>query len=265
MSFQGLFSVERPIVGMVHLLALPGAPDFGGDVDEIYAHALRDAQALADGGIDALIVENFGDEPFMVGEPEVHDLALMAAITRDIQRLVTMPVGVNVQFNAWRAEIAIACACRAEFVRVEVYVDRVISAMGVVDPCAGQITRYRAALGADNVQLWADIQTKYTTNITPQPLTQSACDAEAAGADALIVTGAATGSATPLDAVAEVKAVTTLPVLVGSGTMIDNVTAALDIADGAIVGSTLKQDGVVQNPVSVERTRAFMRAARGHE
>ena len=263
MSFQGLFSVERPIIGMVHLLALPGAPEFGGDVDAIYEHAYADAQALADGGIDALIVENFGDEPFMIGEPAAHDLALMTAIVRDIQRLVTIPVGVNVQFNAWQAEIAIAYACRAAFVRVEVFVDRVISAMGVVDPCAAQITRCRAVLGADSVQLWADVQTKYTTNLTPQSLAQSARDAQAARADALIVTGAATGSATPLEAVAEVKGVTTLPVLVGSGTTIDNVAAVLQLADGAIVGSALKHDGIVQKPVSAERTREFMLSARG--
>lgn len=262
MSFQGLFSVERPIIGMVHLLALPGAPEYGGDVDEICQQALNDAQALAEGGVDALIVENFGDEPFVIGEPAAHDLALMAAITRDIQRLVTIPVGVNVQFNAWEAEIAIAYACRAEFIRVEVFVDYVVSAVGVVQPCAAQITRYRSALGGDSIQLWADVQTKYTRNIAPQPLAQSARDAEAARADALIVTGAATGSATPLEAVAEVKQVTSLPVLVGSGTTCDNVSAVLKVADGAIVGSTFKHDGIVQNPVSVERTREFMRAAR---
>lgn len=262
MSFTGLFTVERPIIGMVHLLALPGAPAYGGDIDAIYARAYDDAQALAGAGVDALIVENFNDEPFRVGEPEAYDLALMAAITRDIVRRVSLPVGVNVQFNAWGAEIAIAAMCRAQFVRVEVFVDRVISAMGVIDPCAAQIMRYRAALGAKHVQLWADIQTKYTTNITPQPLTQSAKDAQAAGADALIVTGAATGSATPLDAVVSVKEVVRLPVLVGSGTSLANVRESLHIADGAIVGSSLKVDGVVANPVSLDRTQAFMRAAR---
>lgn len=262
MGFSGLFTVERPIIGMVHLLALPGAPGYAGDIDAIYARAHDDAQALATAGVDALIVENFNDEPFRIGEPDAHDLALMAALTRDIVRSATIPVGVNVQFNAWEAEIAIAAMCRAQFVRVEVFVDRVISAMGVVEPCAAQITRYRAALGAGNLQLWADIQTKYTTNITPQPLTQSAKDAQAAGADALIVTGAATGSATPLDAVASVKEVVKLPVMVGSGTTLANVRESLRIADGAIVGSSLKVDGVVTKPVSFERTQAFMRAAR---
>lgn len=263
MSFQGLFSVEKPVIGMVHLLALPSAPAFSGQLDAIYERARADALALAEAGVDALIVENFNDEPFMVGEPAAVDVAVMAAITHEIRNQVSIPVGVNVQFNAWQAEMSIAYACRAAFVRVEVFVDRVISAMGVVEPCAAQITRCRTALGARGVQLWADIQTKYTTNITPQPLTASAKDAQAAGADALIVTGAATGSATPLDAVAEVKAHTRIPVVVGSGANRETITDVLRIADGAIVGSSLKEDGNVLKPVSRERSAAFMRAARG--
>jgi hypothetical protein len=262
MSLRALFSAERPIIGMVHLLALPGAPGFAGDLDAIYVRAASDAAALRAGGVDGLMVENFSDEPFLIDEPAPHDLALLAAITREIQRGVSIPVGVNIQFNAWRAEIAVAYACQAAFVRVEVFIDRVISAMGVVEPCAAQITRWRAALNARHIQLWADIQTKYTANLTPQPLTASARDAQAAGADALIVTGAATGSATPLEAVAEVKTVTTLPVLVGSGTTAENVGASLRIADGAIVGSALKHEGKAVNAVSPERTTAFMRAAR---
>ncbi|HUN09234.1 MAG TPA: BtpA/SgcQ family protein [Aggregatilineales bacterium] len=261
MSFNGLFTAERPVIGMVHLKALPGAPAYAGDLDAIFAAAWADADALLLAGVDAMIVENFHDEPFMIGEPTTEQLALMAAITRDIVLRSTIPVGVNVQFNAWQAEIAVAHAARAAFVRVEVFVDRVLMAQGIVEPCAAQITRYRAALGA-KVQLWADVQTKYTTNIVPQPITQSAKDAQAAGADALIVTGAATGKATPLDDVAAVKEVVKIPVLVGSGTTAANAADVLKIADGAIVGSALKQDGLVSNPVSVRRTTEFMAAAR---
>ncbi|MGQ9907715.1 MAG: BtpA/SgcQ family protein [Candidatus Flexifilum sp.] len=262
MSIAHLFTAKRPIIGMVHLLPLPGAPRYGGSLDAIYDRAQADAAALIGAGVDALIVENFGDEPYRIGPALRHELAIMTAITRDIVRMAPIPVGVNVQFNAWEDEIALAFATGAQFARVEVFVDRVVSAQGVVEPCSALITRYRAALGAQ-VQIWADIQTKYTTNITPQPLTQSAVDAEAAGADVLIVTGAATGQATPLDAVAEVKAVTRLPVVVGSGTTAANVAAALRVADGAIVGSALKVDGRAANPVDADRTAEFMRAARG--
>lgn len=262
-QWGGLFSHERPIIGMVHLLPLPETPAYGGSIDAIYERALADATTLDKAGVDGLIVENFGDVPYWIGEPTAVQLALMAAITSAVRRAVNLPLGVNVQFNAWQAEIAIAHACRAQFIRAEVFVDTVLMAQGMVQPCAAQIARYRKALGAGEVQIWADIQTKYTRNILPQPIEQSAQDAEEAGADALIVTGAATGKATPLDVVAQVKAVSKLPVLVGSGTTQTNVREVLAVADGAIVGSSLKEGGVVTNAVSVERTRAFMQAARG--
>lgn len=247
---------------MVHLLPLPETPQFGGSVDAVYDCASADAASLLQAGIDGLIVENFGDEPYWIGEPTPSQLALMAAITRDVGRMSSVPVGVNVQFNAWQAEMALAYACRAQFVRVEVFVDRVISAQGLVEPCSAQITRYKRALGAHDVQLWADVQTKYTTSLVPQPITVSAQAAQNAGADAIIVTGAATGSATPLEDVAAVKEVARLPVLVGSGTTVNNVADVLRLADGAIVGSALKTGGSAANPVSAERAAAFMAAAR---
>ncbi len=258
-----MFGDETPIIGMVHLLPLPGTPAYRGSISAIYDRALADAEALQLAGVNALIVENFGDEPYLIGEPEPAQLALMAGITREVERVVDMPVGVNVQFNAWRAEVALALACEVQFMRVEVFVDTVISAQGTVQPCSAQITRYRKQLSAEHVQIWADIQTKYTTNIVPQSLEQSAKDAQNAGADALIVTGGATGEATPLDAVRQAKGASSLPVYVGSGTTAENVRDVLVVADGAIVGSSLKVDGIAANPVDAERAASFMRAARG--
>jgi predicted TIM-barrel enzyme len=120
--------------------------------------------------------------------------------------------------------------------------------------------RYKQTLGAHEVGIWADLQTKYTTNIVPQPIAQSAIDAYSAGADALIVTGGATGQATPLDDVKKVREAVELPVLVGSGTGIENVTQVLEAADGAIVGSSLKEGGRAENRVSKEAAVNFMGA-----
>jgi len=262
MTFSILFPKGKPIIGMIHLLPLPGSPRYGGDIEAIYKQAEWEADALAQAGIDAFIVENFNDEPYLISEPLPEQLALMAGITSMVSRKANVPVGVNVQFNAWQAEMAIAHACGANFIRVEVFVDTVLMAQGTVQPCSAQLTRYRQQLDGWGVQLWADIQTKYTTNIISQPLTQSAIDAQNAGADALIVTGSATGQATPLEAVAEAKLVVDIPVLVGSGTTIDNVQKVLATADGAIVGSSLKEGGMAENRISQEATAAFMRAAR---
>jgi uncharacterized protein len=182
-------------------------------------------------------------------------------VTRDIIRAVNLPVGVNCQFNAWQSEVAVAHTCGAEFIRVEVFVDTVVMAQGQISPCSAQIRRYQKHLCAQGVALWADIQTKYTTNLVPQSIQQSALDAQAAGADVLIVTGAATGQTTPLDVVSEVKQVVRIPVVVGSGTTAANVSQVLRVADGAIVGSSLKFDGKAENEVSAESACAFMAAA----
>jgi len=247
---------------MVHLKALPGSPRFGQNLEAIYERALREASALEAAGVSALIVENFGDEPHQIGNLDAVPVALMTAVLARVVESVAIPVGVNVQFNAWEQEIALAYACGADFMRTEVFVDTVVMAQGIVHPCCAKLTRMRKQLEA-HVQIWADIQTKYTQNLVPQPLTQSAKDAVDAGADALIVTGAATGAATPLDQVADVKAVVQLPVLVGSGTNLKNVNDVLDVADGAIVGSALKKGGSAWNEVSLEASQAFMRAAHG--
>ena len=255
------FRSSKIVIGMIHLLPLPGSPRFNGDRESIYERALWEAETLEQAGVDGLIVENFGDEPYRAAEPEPETLAFMAAVTREVIRRVKIPVGVNIQFNAWQAEMAVAYACGADFIRAEVFVDTVVSAQGIVYPCAAELTRYRRQLGAA-VQIWADVQTKYTANLLPQSLSQSALDAQAAGADAIIVTGAATGKATPLEAIEEVKQAVQIPVYAGSGTTIQNAAQVLAIADGVIVGSALKEGGAAANRVSAEQARAFLHAAR---
>lgn len=258
---MNLFEHDKPVIGMIHLLPLPSSPHFAGDPELIFERALWEAETLEQAGVNGLIVENFGDEPYRAAEPQPEGLAFMAAVTREVLRHVHIPVGVNVQFNAWQAEMAVAYACGADFIRAEVFVDTVVSAQGLLYPCAPELTRYRKQLGA-SVQIWADVQTKYTTNLLAQSLSQSARDAEAAGADAIIVTGAATGKATPLEAIQEVKQAVRLPVFAGSGTTLQNVAQVLAIADGVIVGSALKEGGLASNRVSKEKARAFMQAAR---
>lgn len=263
MDFRQAFKHPQPLIGMVHLAPLPETPHFATEsLNLLYEQALADAKALDQAGMDALIIENFGDEPYFIGEPTSAQLAVMASVTREVKQAVSIPVGINVQFNAWKAEMAIAYACGAQFIRVEVFVDNVISAQGTVAACSAQLTRYRKHLGADHVLLVADIQTKYTQNLVAQSLVQSAIDAQIAGADALIVTGAATGQATPLDEIPKIKEAVDIPILVGSGANQHTIREILSIADGAIVGSTLKVDGNVWNAVSYDRTHSFVQTAR---
>jgi membrane complex biogenesis BtpA family protein len=263
MDLKELFRTDRPVIGMVHLPALPLSPKWQGkSYDQIFDFALRDAKALAEGGVDGMIVENQQDVPFLPERVAPVTLAFMAAITREIQRQVSVPLGVNVLFNDWQAELAVAEAGGAQFIRVEVLVDPSWSDMGPLDACAPEMLRLRAALHS-RVRLFADVQGKYTAPRSPRPLVDSAHDAETRGlADALIVTGSGTGHSAPIENVRAVKAGVHLPVLVGSGVTPQNAAEMLSTADGAIIGSYMKKDGKLDNPVDVERVRTMMAAAR---
>ena len=127
MSCLDIFSHNTPIIGVVHLLPLPGSPRYSGKIDPILERAEWEAEQLFKAGLDGLIVENYNDAPFVQGEPLAEQLAVMASIITSIHRIVTIPLGVNVHFNAWRAEIALAYACQAQFVRIEVFVDTVVN------------------------------------------------------------------------------------------------------------------------------------------
>lgn len=261
MSCLSIFRHNKPIIGVVHLLSLPGSPKFSGDIDAIIELAEWEAKSLNEAGVDGLIIENYNDEPFALDEPSSEQLALMASITSIIRRQITIPIGVNVHFNAWRAEIALAYACQAQFARIEVFVDTVVTAAGLIQPCSAEVTRYRKEVGASGVALWADLHPKYSRNMIPTSLAESARMAKISMADAIIVTGQATGLATPLKDVQTVKEVIDLPVLVGSGITAKNVQSVLETADGAIVGSAFKEGGNVYNKVSPAAVTAFLKAA----
>lgn len=264
--FSDVFSDRKPVIGMVHLPPLPLSPLWrGAKIDELADFALKDARALAEGGVDALIVENQNDHPFQTGAVNAAAVAFMAVLAHEIKHAVAIPIGVNILFNDWQAEIAVAEAAKADFIRVEVLVDTSWSDMGLLPACAPDLLRLRSALHS-KVNLFADVQGKYTQPCAPRPLIETAKDAQHRGlADAIIVTGSGTGHATPIESIREVKAAVTLPVLAGSGTTPENINEIFSVADGAIVGSYFKKDGKLQNPVDVERVRHFMQSRKAGE
>ncbi len=257
--FNDIFPNCKPVIGMVHLPPLPLSPLWkGAKIEELTDFALRDAKALAEGGVDALIVENQNDHPFQTGQVSAAVAACMAVLANEVKHAVNIPIGINVLFNDWQAEITIAEAVQADFIRVEVLVDSSWSDMGLLTACAPDLLRMRNTLHS-KVAVFADVQGKYTLPCAPRPLVETAKDAQHRGlADAIIVTGAGTGHATPIESIREVKAAVSCPVLAGSGTTPDNIHDIFSVADGAIVGSYFKKDGKLQNPVDVERVRTFM-------
>lgn len=253
------FFREKKMIGMVHCLPLPGTLGYDGKMERIYAQALADAETLEQAGAGALIVENQNDVP-MSAKLSAEQFAALAAAAALVREHVSIPVGIDAAFCDWQAAMAIAVAVGADFIRCPVFVDEVMTACGRVSPCCTDVVRYRKQLGAEQVMLFCDVQVKHSYMVVDSiPVTASAKMAEANGADAIIVTGTTTGEAAPVEIIRQVRDCVTLPVLVGSGFSAANAAQQLEYIDGAIIGSSIKEGGVLTNPVDPERARALMK------
>jgi len=254
-----IFGVDRPIVGMVHLLPLPGAPRWGGSFDRVLDRALADAEALAEGGVHGVMVENFLDAPFFPARVPAETVAALAVVVREVVRTVTIPVGVNVLRNDALAAVGIACAAGARFVRVNVHTGAMLADQGWLVGEAHETLRLRARLGAE-VAILADVLVKHAVPPPGLDVADAARDAFGRGlADGLIVSGAATGEEPDPARVLAVKAaVPEAPVWIGSGLTPANAVSLLAAADGAIVGSALMEGGIAGRRVDPARVRDFM-------
>ena len=251
------------LVGVVHLRPLPGSPRARESLDAVERAALRDAQALADGGMTALLVENFGDVPFTAGRVSAMTVAAMTRCARAIRdAFPRVPLGVNVLRNDGISALAVAAAVGASFIRVNVLAGVAATDQGLVEGIAHDLMRERSRLGA-SVRVLADVNVKHATPLGGADPAHAARDlVERALADGVIVTGVATGA--PADvAEAEIvrRAVPDTPVWIGSGVTPATVAGALGIADGVIVGTALKRGGATTAPVDIRRVRRLVEAA----
>lgn len=255
-----------PLVGMVHLPALPGSPDFSGDRDTTRERAVADAEALEAGGMDAVLVENFGDIPFHPGEVPRHIVASMTALVGAVRRAVDVPVGVNVLRSDGPGAMAVAAATGASFVRVNVHTGARLTDQGVVEGRAHETLRLRDRLDADDVRVLADIDVKHSAPLAERSLAEVARETvERGGADGLIVSGPATGKSVNrgrLERVATVAEEIGVPLVVGSGVTPGTVADLLAVADACIVGTALKRDGETTAAVDRDRVSELVAAAR---
>jgi membrane complex biogenesis BtpA family protein len=262
-----IFGTPKPIIGMVHCWPLPGAPGYTGyGMETIVEHALRDARALAEGGVDGLIVENMWDIPFRAGShlpPE--SIAAHAVVARAVGEAVKLPLGINLVHNGGVALLGIAVAAGARFIRVCMFTGAGVWEAGEWDEgCAADLMRRRKDLHAEHIKILADVDKKHSVRFPGIDLATHIEWTRFSGADAMIVSGRMTGDAPDLRKVREAKALAgDRPLLIGSGAAEDNIAAFFEAADGVIVGSSVKEDGLCENPVDVERVRRFVAAARG--
>ena len=266
MNDQGISSIwptGTPLIGMIHLMPLPGSPTWGGSMNEVVDRAVRDARLLAQAGFDGLMVENYADVPFFRGSVPPETVAAISAAVLPVQRESRLPVGVNVLRNDARAALGIATATGARFVRVNVHTGSMWTDQGLIEGDAANTLRTRAATGAD-VAILADVHVKHASPPAGSSIEDAAADTWHRGrADGLIVSGSGTGSPTARTDVERVRAsVPGAPVLIGSGATLENIGESLEIADGVIVGSAVMRDGRAGTGVDEGCARAFVEAAR---
>lgn len=245
-------------VGVVHLAALPGSPRSALSLAQIVDRALADALALDAGGVDALIVENYHDVPFRAERVDAHTVAAMTVAVREVASAVRCVVGVNVLRNDAAAALGIALATGAGFIRVNVHTGAMATDQGVIHGRADETLRLRRQLGAEGVQVWADVLVKHAVPLGPLGIADAVRDAVERGlADAVIVSGTGTGRRADPEDVREAAGASVAPVLVGSGVTAENVAQFVPPARGVIVGTALKHEGNVGNPVDVDRVRGM--------
>ena len=262
MTFTDLFGSKQPLIGVIHLLPLPGAPRYDGAMPHVFDHALSELEIFKRHGIDSVIVENFRDTPYYPGRVPGETIAGLAAVSREIVRAAGVPVGINVLRSDGEAAVAIAAATGAHYVRVNVHMGVMVTEQGLIQGVSQLTTRLRASLRSD-VLICADVGVKHAAALAPRGLATDARDlAERGLADALIVSGDRTGVETSVADLDEVRSVTSLPLLIGSGATPDNIHKVLPKVDGVIVGSYFKTDGRGENAVDDARVGRFVRRYR---
>lgn len=268
-KLQKLFRAKNPIIGALHFSPLLGYEGYLG-IDKILKNALKDLEALEAGNVDGVIVENNYDYPhkIIVG-PET--VACMALLTQEIVKKSTIPVGISMLWNDYKAGLAVAKTTGAKFIRVPVFVDKVKTNYGIVKGDAKNVIAYRSSIKAEDILLFTDIHVKHAELLSKSSITASAKKAIKEGSDGLIITGKWTGDAPNLNQLRKVrKSVGDFPILIGSGADAENIATLLQDATGAIVSTSLKTTKTTDkvnirgfgDRIDIKKVRAFLKASR---
>ena len=262
-DLKQLFKTAHPIIGVVHLLPLPTSPRWGGSLKTVIDRAEQEATALASGGVDSIIVENFFDAPFTKSQVDPAIVSAMTLIIHQLMNLVALPIGVNVLRNDAQSALAIATCVKAQFIRVNVLTGVMATDQGLIEGQAHQLLRYRRELGS-TVKILADVLVKHARPLSSPNLTVAVQDTIERGlADGVILSGWATGSPPNLeDLELATAAANGTPVFIGSGADSENIATLMPAADGVIVSSSLKRHGRRDQPVDPIRVSQFVQAAR---
>ncbi|MGB5959812.1 MAG: BtpA/SgcQ family protein [Coleofasciculaceae cyanobacterium] len=263
MNLNQIFKTPNPIIGVVHLLPLPTSPRWGGSLKAVIDRAEQEVTALASGGVDGVIIENFFDAPFTKNQVDPVVVSAMTLIVQRLRNLVSLPMGINVLRNDAQSAIAIATCVQAQFIRVNVLTGVMATDQGLIEGQAHQLLRYRRELGSD-VKIFADVLVKHARPLGTPNLTTAVQETINRGlADSVILSGWATGSPPSLEDLELASAAANgTPVFIGSGANWENISTLMQAADGVIVSSSLKRRGRIEQPIDPTRVSQFVEAAR---
>lgn len=259
MDLEQIFKTSNPIIGVVHLLPLPTSPRWQGSLQAVITRAEQEAVALASGGVDGLIIENFFDAPFVKDQVDPVVVSAMSLIVQRVKQMIALPVGVNVLRNDGRSALAIATCLEASFIRVNVLTGVMATDQGLIEGQAHQLMRYRRELGSQ-VKILADVLVKHARPLGSPNLTTAVQETIERGlADGIILSGWATGSPPSLEDLELAKAAAgNTPVFIGSGADWENIPKLIQAADGVIVSSSLKRRGDITQPIDPIRVSQFV-------
>ncbi len=252
--------LNKTLIGMVHVPALPGTPQHKMNMEDLIEHCVVEAVQLEKAGFDAIMLENMHDVPYLKGAVGPEIVAAMTVVARAIKEAVKVPVGIQILAAANKEALAVALAAELEFIRAEGFVFGHVGDEGYHDSCAGELLRYRKMIGAEHVKIFTDIKKKHSSHAitTDVSLLETAKAAEFFLSDGVIVTGKATGEAADLDELKSLKQKLGVPVIIGSGITAENLSNYWNLADAFIVGSYIKEGGLWENPLDRERMKQLV-------
>ena len=263
MDLIQIFKTPNPVIGVVHLLPLPTSARWGGSLKAVIDRAEQEVTALASGGVDGVIIENFFDAPFTKGQVDPAVVSAMTLIVQRLMNLVTLPMGINVLRNDAQSAMAIASCIPCQFIRVNVLTGVMATDQGLIEGSAHQLLRYRRELGSE-VKILADVLVKHARPLGSPNLTTAVKETIERGlADGVILSGWATGSPPSLEDLELASAAANgTPVFIGSGADWENISTLIQAADGVIVSSSLKRRGLLKQPIDPIRVSQFVEATR---
>jgi len=261
MKYVKLFNIYKAVIGVIHVSALPGTPNYKGSVKQIIDLAKKEALLYKGNGIDAIAIENMHDVPYLKRKVGPEITSLMSVIGYEVKNLTNVPCGIQILAGANKEALAVAHSAGLDFVRAEGFVFAHVADEGIMESDAGELLRYRKQIGAENILIFTDIKKKHSSHsITADvDIIETANAAQFFLSDGLIITGSSTGKEADIEEVKKVKEEIDIPVIIGSGITKENIKKYFPISDAFIVGSSLKKKGLWMNEVDDKRVKDLLK------